>query len=389
MADDQEGAIAPADDMRAAIGAAFDEVQSAEAKAPEPVKTESQPSLEKTAEPVRDEKGRFAAKDDQPAAGEPQKPAKEPVAAQAEPQPKAPVKEAELPPVEGSQEQQPASPHKPPRGWSVASKAAFDTLPESVKADIAKREDEVANGFAKYAEYKPLEQYVEMARQNGKSLPDVLAAYQSAETTLQNDTVNGLVQLSRMYNAHPVELIAGIARTYGINLAALAGQAQGAPNQNGAAQPQAFDPRLASHLQALDQRYKSLEQKIRDQERGQEEAEQSSVNGEIAEFGSNPEHKYFDNVRPMMGQLIRTGAADNLQDAYEKACWANPDIRKLFVDEQFSKREAEAKAKAEKVKATAKSLPHGSPHPGAARTAGNSNASVRDDIAAAFEEHAA
>jgi hypothetical protein len=46
---------------------------------------------------------------------------------------------------------------RPPPGWSPASKAAFDALPEAVKADVAKREEEVNKGFAKLGDYKGLE----------------------------------------------------------------------------------------------------------------------------------------------------------------------------------------------------------------------------------------
>jgi hypothetical protein len=118
-------------------------------------------TAEQAAERVRDEKGRFAAKAEEP---EPVV-AKEPVKAA---EPVAKVEPAVAPVVDPLAP--PAEPVKPPPGFSPTAKVVWDkeTLSkdewEAVKRDIAKRNDEVNKGFEKLAEYKPIKQYIEMAR---------------------------------------------------------------------------------------------------------------------------------------------------------------------------------------------------------------------------------
>lgn len=396
------GSAPEADDLRTMIGAAWDEdakAQETPPVSPEPKEPVAEP--QKADDRPRDEQGRFAPKSEEPAPETALKVAKEPVAAKSEPavaSPGAQEPNKQTPAqavAEGpAGEAQPAGQHRPPPGWSVAAKAAFDKLPEPVQAAVAKREEEISNGFAKLAEYKGLDEYVSMARENGKALPEVLKAYINAENMLQADPINAIAYLARQYKAHPVQLIAGIARSYGIDLRQLASQPQGAPNQPGAVQPPGFDPRLMSHFQALESRQRTLEETLRQQETLREQAEQESVNGEIGQFAAKPENKYFDNVRETMGQLINTGAAKDLPDAYEKACWAHPEIRQLFINEQIEKSKAqlaaEAKAKSEQAKRTSKSLSPGAPITGSnARGVGTPNATVRDEIEAAWNEAAA
>src|SRR5690606_34903978 len=42
-------------------------------------------------------------------------------------------------------------------------------------------------------------------------------------------------------------------------------------------------------------------------------------------------HLYFDNVRPLMATLMQSGQATTLEDAYEIAIHAHPEVRKLLA----------------------------------------------------------
>jgi hypothetical protein len=75
----------------------------------------------------------------------------------------------------------------------------------------------------------------------------------------------------------------------------------------------------------------------------QEEMESDRIQSEIQAFAANPANKHFDEVKTIMGTLIRDGKAKGLQEAYDSAIWSVPSIRVEL--------EAEAdKAKAEKKK---------------------------------------
>jgi hypothetical protein len=364
MPEELNGAEAPIDDIRADIAAAFD--ADVEAQTDEP--TEGAPEApESTDGRPRDELGRFAPKGEE----KPVEAAPEPVKEQA-------PTEQPVAPIEGQQGEQPAKlVASPPPGWSVAAKSQFDVLPDAVKQAVAKREEEISNGFAKLAEYKGLDPIVDFCRQAGKQPTEVFAAYRAAEQMLADDPINGILEFCRMYGVHPAQL---------------AGQVQGMPDQNGMAQPQGFDPRLLSYTQALESRQRTLEQRWAEYERMQEQQEQSAVESEIESFGKQPEHRYFENVKQTMGRLISIGAAEDLKDAYQQACYATPEIREVLIKEDFAKHQlkaqAEAKAKSEQAKRTSKSLPTGAPITGASR-AGSPNATLRDDLEAAWDEAAA
>ena len=94
-----------------------------------------------------------------------------------------------------------------------------------------------------------------------------------------------------------------------------------------------------------------------------------------------------------MGQLIASGAvtANDLEGAYQKAIWSDPDIRAALMKEQFDKQMADAKkeqeAKAKAARAAAIS-PAGRAPSGPVVTGGKPSGkqSVRDSINASIRE---
>jgi hypothetical protein len=267
---------------------------------------------------ARDGAGRFAAKDaaaPQDAAADPAAQAQQDAAAQGQ---------------DGQAAQAPAG---PPPGWSVASKAVFDTLPEHVRADVAKREAEVNRGLAKLRDYKALDPYVEMARQSNSSLPQVIENYVKAEQFLSTDPVNAILWLCQSYGVDPGSLTGGQAQ-----------QAPAAPQQP------AFD------IQPLYREINTLKSTIIADK-------QAQVRTELEKFYSDPSHKYADNVADQMAGLIRSGQASTLKDAYDKACWLNTEIRALLINEQQAKSAADqaarAKAAASQARAASRSITGG------------------------------
>lgn len=321
------------DDLRSALSSAYDtSVESPEAEAPATPEAETpeaatQPSQSTRA---RDEQGRFIKTDAEKAAEATGKP----VEAQ-------PVLEG-IKPAPGAQNAptDALKPATPPPGWSVPAKAEFDKLPQAVKEAIAKREEEVSQGFAKYAAYKGLEPYAEMASRAGTSLPQAVQKWIAAEQQLATDFVSGIHSLCQHFNINPAALGS-----------VLSGQG------NGRQQPQAHDPVLAE-MAALKNRLAQFEQQ-------QQEQVYSGINAEIAAFSAKPENKYFENVKPTMKRLLEAEEASSLQDAYDKACWANPEIRALLISEQVTKQQAEAQRKASEARRASGSLSPGAAIPGA------------------------
>jgi hypothetical protein len=350
------------DELSAMLSAELDKFDGpGESTTPEPVAAEpvkaapAEPTetAEQTAERVRDEKGRFAAKAAETSA---ELSAKAPAAAAV---PTTAPEAAAGQPVAVAAADLTAM--RPPPGWSPAAKVAFDALPAEVKSAVAQREVEINKGFAKLAEYKPIERFADMARQSGTTLDRALESYVGIENELRRDFIGGIAQICQRQGVNPLAL----AQT----ILARAGMATDQPVAPGAAQ---VAPQTAPgvDLSPVMQKINALETYIQQQQT-------SGVQSEIERFASDPKHTFFDNVKTEMGRLIKAGAADSLADAYDKACWSNAEIRALLIKQQSAADPSVRAAAANQARQSAKSIT-GSPTPGA--KSGSPETSIEDEL---------
>ena len=152
--------------------------------------------------------------------------------------------------------------------------------------------------------------------QHSTTVPQALERYVAAEEFLTRDPVNGIRELCRMYGVAPAQ-IAGMEGTSG-------DEAEGGyqtPRQP-PVDPMVYQ--LASEINALKSAVASREQ--------------GEVQSVLTHFAADPRHRYFENVRQVMGVLMQSGQASDLEAAYETACWANPQIRAALINEQAEAR---------------------------------------------------
>lgn len=329
------------DDLRAAFDAAS-VPEPVETKAPEPVADAPEPEPaqepEKPAEegekgPIRGPDGKFLAKD----------------AEKAQDTPQEPLSEVAEPPSQVVT--------RPPSSWSPAAKAAFADLPDDVKAAVAKREREIDAGLRSKAEevkrYEPLEQAIAPYRQKWQ-----VAGVDEAQAVKQ------LLAASDWLERDPANAIAYLARQYGVNVG---GQPQAQPQHP--AQPNQGQPPEFQQLQAEIAR---LRQQV-------EQASQAPILSEVEAFKSDPANLYFDNVRDDMALLIDAGKAKTLREAYDMACYMNPEIRPLLMQAPAP---VQQKAKVEQAKRAAASITGSPGNP----VQPKSNGSIEDDLRSAFLE---
>ena len=101
------------------------------------------------------------------------------------------------------------------------------------------------------------------------------------------------------------------------------------------------DPQVAG----LQKQLSDLQSRLNGREQHEANEARSKLQAEIDSFASDPAHQYFDEVANDMAGLLRSGAAKDLKDAYDKAIWANPITR--AKEQARLTADAEAKAKAE------------------------------------------
>jgi hypothetical protein len=304
--------------LRDVIAAEYEKASTPETPvatgAPPPAPAAQETEAE-AAERARDERGRFAAK----AADAPE------TAAKAAPDTNA-AAPADKAAIEGGKEREASAKTvaAPPPGWSVAAKSEFDSLPDAVKAAVAKREEEIDRGFAKLKDFKAIEsQHTAAAQQYGVPLTEY---------------INNLAAADKFLQAEPLKAIRWLADTYRIDLSQLGAPA--AQQQQAAARPE------NAAVQPLLQEINALKEIVYGDKRNQ-------INNQVEQFFADPKNKYSENVADQMVVLIneakRAGQPVDLPSIYETACFMNPEVRAALIKEQTGKLQADQAAKAKQT----------------------------------------
>ena len=218
-----------------------------------------------------------------------------------------------------------------PVSWSAEQKAKWATLPPDTREYIAQRDRESHDAISRAGQQikafepigKVIEQFAHVFQSNG--LPP-------------HEGIARMLAVNEMLESNPRAAIAEIARAYGVNLS---GETEQAANPESArvAELEAQIAKISSHLTA--------------QQRQQVNAEQATLAREIADFAKDKPH--FESVRKVMAGLMSSGAAETMQDAYDKAIYADPTIRQsLQVEAQTAKEEQRKADEAKRVQAAKK-----------------------------------
>jgi len=330
------------DDVRADVLAAFEKLRD-EPPTPEPAAASSE--ADASPERLRNERGQFTKADG----------AETPAAVAAEP-----VPDADPSP---DKPEQPSTAVEHPKTWSADAKAEWSKLPPAVQQAVLKRETEIDAGGRRWSEEK---------RQYDDVLNPVrgLASRHGVD---ERETINRLLSANDWLERDPAGAIRAFAQAYGVDLSAPS-------NSNAQPQPQA-DPNFAR----LQNEVTGLRQTIQQRET----AEAASA---IEGFATAPGHEHFEAVKARMGQLIGSGQANSLEEAYEQAIWSNPAIRPQLIAAQTAQvaneRRAADQAAVAKAKSGALSL-SGSPAGAGAPVVRPQYDTVEDAARAAYRQLAA
>jgi hypothetical protein len=234
-----------------------------------------------------------------------------------------------------------AKPHDaPPNTWRKEVANEFGKLPENVREEIHRRENDFHKGIGQYKE----------AAEFGTVMAQELLPFQQTMTQHNVNARDVVKSLANSWNMlvtgspqQKAQLVLQLVKDYGIDFASLGSQPQQAQSQ-----PTQEDPRLAAALQRLEKIEGSLT--AADQER--QRAEEAATISLIEKFGSDPAHKHLALVEQDIFDLLNAGLgkgldkSQRLQMAYDKAIWANPESRKLLLAEQDKARADKAAADA-------------------------------------------
>lgn len=223
---------------------------------------------------------------------------------------------------------------KPPTSLKGDVQAMWGGLDPKVQAEFHRREADFHKGLAGYKEMADI----------GKILDAEIRPYEAmiraANTNPQSvirDFMNTAYQLKTGTPESKIAVMLEIAGNYGVDLTNL----QVAAEQQAADRPQ-IDPKVAE----LENKVTSFQKMFEDQKRAEAQRQYAELQNETTAFSQKPENRFYEKVKLDMAALIESGRAEGLQDAYDKAVWANSEVRAVLLSEQKA---AEQKQKADKA----------------------------------------
>lgn len=240
-----------------------------------------------------------------------------------------------------------SKPAAPPGGWSQDAKSKWESLPTEVQAAVIKREQEISDGFKAKADelkrYQPIEQAIAPHR----------ADYQKYGIASDAEAIQRLLQWRASIEQNPRMGITALARFFGVDLTQSAQPSGGASQQDQQTSGQTQPLDLRALTPALNQILSPIVNQVRALQTNVQQREQASIQGQLAEFAKT--HPHFEKVKVGMGQLMalaaQSGADMTLEQAYQKAAWADDELRETMLREQKEADERErAKAATEAEK---------------------------------------
>jgi hypothetical protein len=264
-------------------------------------------------------------------------------------------------------EAKPVAKHKAPEGYTPAFKEKWASLPDDIQAEISKREED----FHKMVTAKDGELNL------GKEMKEVISPYMpiiqaegGTPATAVRDLLNTAYVLRKGTPEQKLAVVQTVCEQYGIDLSA-------------AMQEKEYVDPTISQLQQEINRLKTVANPDAMFKQLQERQERDNIQKEANAFASNPEHKYFEKVRPFMASFLGEGVAKDYKEAYDMACYAHPEIRSILESEKKAVEQEKRKSEVA-AKLNAASSITGSPATNSVSNAVSPNEDLETTIRAAF-----
>jgi hypothetical protein len=236
-----------------------------------------------------------------------------------------------------------------PSSWKPAIREEWGKLSENVRAEIQRREQDYQNGQAQLLPDATM----------GKQMRAVIEPYRmliDAEGSTPDRAVADLLRTAATLRIgsqqEKLNALLGVVRDYGIDLPALVQQRMqqaGNPQAPQAQQAQQFrDPRVDQMLREQAQERQQREQQYQTEMGTTVTAWMDAVDASSGQ----PVRPYIGDVINEMSVLVAQLKQSNpslthvqaLDEAYERAIWANPEIRQVLQSKQQTEREQQLRS---------------------------------------------
>ena len=225
---------------------------------------------------------------------------------------------------------------KPPASWKKEYHEHWAKADPKMQEYAWQREEQMKRGVepllskAQFADAMndALQPYLPTIQGLGLKPEQAVAALAQADYTLRNSPP-----------AQKMQYLTQLAASYGINL-----------NQSTQGGQQTAQPSIDPMVYQLQNELNTVRGEVMGWKQQQEMAENQTLLSEINSFSMTAEH--FEEARPTMIQLLQSGVAETLDDAYEKAIRLDSDLfDKVQSTKQaeFAHRQATEKNRAVKI----------------------------------------
>lgn len=273
---------------------------------------------------------------------------------------------------------------KPPASWKPEARADWEKLPPATRAYIHERETQMAKGLDQFkASVAPKITVADQVYGIVQPYSQVFAARGIKPLDAIRETMREAYLINHGTAQEKMQIFRGLATKMGFTVEG--DMALGGDGDAGGALPPAVQ-------QELDQ----LRELVQTVKGGQDAAIVASVKEQADRFEhakdsqGKPLHPHYSKVRATMGDLIRGGLAQDLNEAYAKACKLVPEVDQAIAAEREAKRKADQKkkegerlARARQANGGVSGRPGGSKGGAPDKTGGADGSNLRATIAAA------
>ena len=234
-------------------------------------------------------------------------------------------------PQASSQAPEPPVVSPAPKSWPKEMHDHWGKTPPEVQKYWETREKQMLEGLDQY----------KGAAQFGKAIQDVVTPYQHILQSQGVDApraVGALLQAHQRLTMGTVESRRAAYEELGRNLGF--GPAPTAHPEGTATPPPVMDPRV----QSLEERFNQIQQTLTAQQQAALETARTKAAQDVEAFASDPAHNLFDECADDIVRFVQQGAS--LQEAYDKAVWANPVTREKQMQTRLQTEAEKARERA-------------------------------------------
>lgn len=202
-----------------------------------------------------------------------------------------------------------------PRSFRADLKHVWEKIPSEAQQYYLKREQDMIEGTKQYAE----------RAQYGHKMYESVKPF---EHILREQGVDAPQAVNTLLRAHQ-RLTTGTPESRRQAYEELGQRLQLAP----AASPTDTQPQVDPRIHSLEQRQQQIERYYQQQAEARHQENLTRINQEVDAFAKDAAHPFFDECLDDIEVLVKAGLP--LQEAYDKAVWANQVTREKQVQARF------------------------------------------------------